>query len=117
MQVFGPGTRGAAVVLDVTNGDILALASSPTFNPNSLHSEVVARRSLSASPSCEAEKNRATQENYAAGSIFKPIVGLACLEAGLNPNATIYNPGYIFVGQQAVWRPRHARHRTISAVR
>jgi penicillin-binding protein 2 len=48
----------------------------------------------------EAEKNRATQENYAAGSIFKPIVGLACLEAGLNPNATIYNPGYIFVGKK-----------------
>ena len=99
LQVFGPGTRGAAVVLNVTNGDILAMASSPTFNPNSF----IPRLSVADSQritELEAEKNRATQENYAAGSIFKPIVALACLEAGLNPNATIYNPGYIFVGNK-----------------
>ncbi len=99
LQVFGPGTRGAVVVMDVRNGDILTMASSPTFNPNSFlpnlsHAE--ARRIAE----LQAEKNRATQENYAAGSVFKPIVGLACLEAGLNPNSTMHNPGYIYVGKK-----------------
>jgi penicillin-binding protein 2 len=99
LHVFGPGTRGAAVVLNVTNGDVLALASSPPFNPNSY----IPRLSQAESDrinELQAEKNRATQENYPAGSIFKPIVGLACLEAGLDPNATIYNPGYIYVGDK-----------------
>ena len=99
LRVFGPGTRGAAVVLDVTDGDILALASSPAFNPNS-YLPRLSRAESDRIEDLQAEKNRATQENYAAGSIFKPIVGLACLEAGLNPNSTIYNPGCIYVGKQ-----------------
>ncbi|HXS69585.1 MAG TPA: penicillin-binding transpeptidase domain-containing protein [Candidatus Polarisedimenticolia bacterium] len=93
--------RGAAVVMDVNTGDVLALASSPPFNPNfyvdrhnfprDYYSRVIQAEG--------AEKNRATQENYAPGSIFKTIVGLACLEAGMDPNATIDNPGYIYVGR------------------
>jgi len=99
LQVFGPATRGAAIVLNVTNGDILALASSPPFNPNS-YTPSLSRAESERIAELEAEKNRATQENYAAGSIFKPIIGLACLEAGLNPNVTLHNPGYIYVGKK-----------------
>jgi penicillin-binding protein 2 len=99
LRVFGPATRGAAVVLDTSNGDILALASSPPFNPNS-YIPRLSRAEADRIADLQAEKNRATQENYAAGSIFKPIVGLACLEAGLNPNSTIYSPGYIYVGKK-----------------
>src|SRR4029077_17905730 len=36
-----------------------------------------------------AEKNLATQENYQPGSIWKPVVAIACLEHGLDPNAEI----------------------------
>ncbi len=99
LHVFGPATRGAAVVLNATNGDILALVSSPPFNPNS-YIPRLSRTDQQHIAALQAEKNRATQENYAAGSIFKPIVGLACLEAGLNPHATLHNPGYILVGKK-----------------
>ena len=85
--------------MDVKNGDILAMASSPAYNPNSYIPRLSAA-DYQRITDLEAEKNRATQENYAAGSIFKPIVGLACLEAGLNPTSTVYNPGYIFVGNK-----------------
>lgn len=95
LQISGPATRGALVVMEVQTGDILAMASSPTIDPN--HSiqgyppgELARRRDEMLAP----EKNRATQENYAPGSIFKTIVGLACLENGLDPNELIYNPGY-----------------------
>jgi penicillin-binding protein 2 len=95
----GP-VRGAAVVMDVNTGDVLALASSPTYDPNFFldrHSfPADYNKKVIADPG--AEKNRATQENYAPGSIFKTIVGLACLEAGMDPKATIDNPGYIYLG-------------------
>jgi len=99
----GP-VRGAVVVMDVHSGDILAMASSPTLNPNSfvagISHEEWARITL-----LQAEKNRATQMNYAPGSIFKTVVGMAALEAGLNPQEEVSVPenpnqpgkGYIVV--------------------
>jgi penicillin-binding protein 2 len=95
LHIFGANTRGALVVMDVHTGDILALASSPTVNPNDsiqgISPEEHARR---LDPRLRPEINRATQENYMPGSIFKTVTGLACLEDGLDPNETINNPGY-----------------------
>jgi len=99
LPVLGPATRGAVVVMDVLDGDILALASAPAFNPNSFIPGV-SRAEYQRITELQAEKNRATHEHYLAGSIFKPIVGLACLEAGLNPNREFNNPGYIHVGKK-----------------
>lgn len=84
LAVFGPATRGAAVVMDVQTGDILAMASSPSFDPN-YFTQGFPRGEWQRITDLQAEKNRATQENYAPGSIFKVVVGLAALEAGLNP--------------------------------
>jgi penicillin-binding protein 2 len=44
-------------------------------------------------PKLRPVRNRATQENYAPGSIFKTIVGLAALDAGVDPNEKVYNSG------------------------
>ncbi len=88
--------RGAAVVMDVRNGDILALVSAPTFDPNLFPSGI---------SSVEWERlnnekyshmfNRATYGAYPPGSILKILTALACLESNvMNPNETIYNPGY-----------------------
>ena len=86
----GADARAAVVVMDVRNGDVLAMASSPTINPlyftgglspEEMQREAARRADMKLRP----EINRATQENYAPGSIFKVIVGLAALEAGLNP--------------------------------
>ena len=100
---LGP-VRGAVVVMDVHSGDILALASSPTLNPNSFISGMT-REEWDRISREQAEKNRATQMNYAPGSIFKTVVAMAALEAGLNPQeeiAVAENPaqpgkGYIVV--------------------
>ncbi len=95
LHIFGANTRGALVVMDVHSGDILAMASSPTVNPNDpiqgISPEESARR---LDPLLRPEINRATQVNYAPGSIFKTVTGLACLEDGLDPNEIVNNPGY-----------------------
>jgi penicillin-binding protein 2 len=80
--------RGAVVVMDVRSGDILALASSPAFNPNAFIPRISSPE-WQRITELQAEKNRATQENYMPGSIFKTIVGLAALEAGWNPGTEI----------------------------
>jgi penicillin-binding protein 2 len=87
----GPGTRGAVVAMDVRNGDILAMASSPAFNPNSFIPSL-SRADSERLSELHAEKNRATQENYMPGSIFKLVVSMAALEAGWNPNEIIDVP-------------------------
>ena len=84
----GPTRRGAVVVMDVHTGDILALVSSPTLDPN-WYVRGVTHQEWDRIVELQAEKNRATKENYMPGSTFKLVVGMAALEAGLNPKEII----------------------------
>jgi penicillin-binding protein 2 len=101
----GPSTKGAVVVMDVRTGDILAMVSAPTFNPNSFVPSITSAEYRKITE-MQAEKNRATHENYMPGSIFKTVVALAALDAGWNPNEIIHsdpnpaqpNRGHIKVG-------------------
>jgi penicillin-binding protein 2 len=99
----GANTRGAVVVMDCRNGDILALVSLPAFNPNQFV-EGMPRDEWQRlnDPKLRPQINRATQENYAPGSIFKVITGIASLENGLNPEQKFYNPGETHVGRRAI---------------
>ena len=74
------GRRGACVVLDPRSGEILALASAPTYDLNS-----VRREDRYGALSADPEKpllNRASGGAYAPGSTFKPVTALAALSLG-----------------------------------
>jgi penicillin-binding protein 2 len=77
----GTNARAAIIVMDVHTGDVLALVSSPEINPDYSANDPARL----ADPRLRPQINRATYENYMPGSIFKPIVALAALENGLNP--------------------------------
>jgi penicillin-binding protein 2 len=94
----GADARAAVVVMDVRTGDVLAMVSSPAINPDFMSNSPAYLNDPKARP----QINRATQQNYAPGSIFKPIIGLAALESGLDPDAIVDNPGYIYVGQRHI---------------
>jgi penicillin-binding protein 2 len=105
----GADVRGAVVVMDVNSGDVLAMVSSPAFDPNDF-AQGISQDKWQKIQDLTAEKNRATYENYAPGSIFKTVVALAALDNGLNP-AEIYrvepNPensakGIIYVGRRRI---------------
>jgi penicillin-binding protein 2 len=88
------GVRGAAVVLDVRNGDVLALASAPAFDPNSYVRRLsTAEMEKLNDPTLRPQLNRAVTGAYPPGSTFKIITGLACLENGLNPDEIFDSPG------------------------
>ena len=91
----------AAVVLDVHGGDVLALASTPSFDPNAFNVGLSGeqwhalinneRRPLN---------NKAVAGQYPPGSTFKVVVALAALEAGVvTPEHTVYCPGYVQLGK------------------
>jgi penicillin-binding protein 2 len=84
LQRAMPQTRGAVVVMDPNNGDILALASSPSFDPNWFIPNIsFAAWHWMNDPVLKPQVNRAMQENYAPGSIFKILTGISALENGL----------------------------------
>jgi penicillin-binding protein 2 len=88
--------RGAVVVMNATNGDLIAMASNPSYDPNDLVQHLAAEKAEYLNdPLLRPQINRAIQENYAPGSIFKIVVGLAGLEAGtLNPSEVYTSKGY-----------------------
>ena len=87
LRIAGYQVEGAVVVMDVHSGDVLALVSSPATDPNNFISGFTpAEYARWTNEVVRMQRNRATQEHYHPGSVFKPIVGLACLEMGLNPN-------------------------------
>lgn len=76
---------GAAVVVDVHTGGILAAASVPGFDLNRYRSDYAALSADAAAPLLD----RVCQGLYAPGSAFKPAVAAAALTAGIDPAATV----------------------------
>ena len=79
---------GAIVVLDPKDGAVLAIASSPTYDPASV-----------GSAEAEALRNRAVSWTYEPGSTMKPITIAAALDKGVITPATSYQDvGYAVIG-------------------
>ena len=76
--------RGAIVIIEPNNGDILALASWPTYDPNAFIPTISAEKfkALQDDPDIPLLP-RAFRSSYPPGSVFKVAVGIAALESGL----------------------------------
>jgi penicillin-binding protein 2 len=105
---------GSVVVIDTTNGDILAMVSMPAFDPNSFtkgisHDEW---NMLSANDHLPL-LNKTLSGLYPAGSTVKPMNALALLEAGVSPDDHIVCTGAYKVGNSAFHCWKHGGHGTI----
>ena len=90
----------ACVVMDVTNGDIIAAVSSPSFDPN-LFVRGISQTDYSGLTENDHRPlaNKVVQGLYPPGSTFKMVTALAALEAGVvTPESTVRCPGFIEVG-------------------
>jgi penicillin-binding protein 2 len=97
------GKEGTIVVLDVHSGAVLAMVSTPAFDPNLFARGIKADewRAL-IKDRLRPLSNRATQGQYPPGSTFKIVMAIAGLEEGLiQPEATIFDPGSYAVGNRA----------------
>ena len=93
--------RGAFVVMNVRDGKLLALGSSPSFDPNVFSKGIKPSvyEALTSKDNGEPLANRAIQGLYPTGSTFKLITATAALEGGLiTPDEPIFDGGRIKVG-------------------
>jgi penicillin-binding protein 2 len=114
------GTESAAaVVMDVTNGDLIAIASSPGFDPN-LFVRGISQKDYSELTENDHRPlaNKSVQGAYPPGSTFKVVTALAALEAGMITAETkVRCPGFIEFGGTKFHCWKRGGHGTVSLER
>lgn len=109
---------GCGVVLDIENGDILAMASTPSFDPNNFSGDdaeeyIEGLRQNFAKPFM----NKVFEGLYPPGSTFKIIVALAALESGaITPQETVFCPGFWEYGDRRYHCWEHEGHGKVNMV-
>ncbi len=98
-DLFGE-RRGALVALDPRNGEVLALVSKPTFDPNLFVEGIDQENWQALNESINKPLlNRALRGAYPPGSTYKPFMALAALETGKRAaNVVVNDPGYFNYG-------------------
>ncbi len=121
---------GAVVAIDVNNGEILAMASYPGYDPSIFLAGPEDKEAQQAirdlndptKSGITSEFNRAIAGRYAPGSTFKPMVGIAALEEGIiTPGTPIYDRGYVYYDGMRFtcmdWRHGQGAHGAITLSR
>ena len=103
-QLKEEGNAGAAVVLEPTTGEVLAISSFPDFDPNLfvLNSDPETLASYVAADSNSPLYNRAVQGSYIPGSTVKPLIAAMALDGG------VVDENYEFTGEiiKKQWTPK-----------
>ena len=81
--------RGAVVALNPKTGEILAMATSPSFDANEVHENYPELANAEDAPLVD----RGTQSLYPPGSVFKVITAAAALEVGVSPEQHFFDSG------------------------
>lgn len=106
----------AAVVMDIHTGGILALCSWPSFDPNQFAMGISTEqyKALLADETSPLS-NKAIAGQYAPGSTFKMMVGLAALEAGVvGPDFRVFCPGHYELGSHRFHCWKKGGHGTVN---
>ena len=115
-QLLQEKRAGAAVVLNVKDGAIRALASVPAYDPNLFVDGISKKnwRALIDNP-LGPMTNKAVSGLYAPGSTFKMATLLAALEAGISPHRQFFCRGYLELGDHRFHCWKEKGHGLVSA--
>ncbi len=87
---FNKAESGSAVLVDVNTGEVLAMANSPSYNPNNFTGTAQ-----------DAMRNRAITDVFEPGSTVKPMVVMTALQRGVvNPNTVLNTVPYRINGHE-----------------
>lgn len=102
--------RIGSVVAMKSNGEILAMVNTPSFDPNYFATDIPTRvwNKLTSDP-FKPLRNKSIQDHFSPGSTFKPLVALAALQDGVITDKTLINaPGRLFFGNR--WYHNHNKN-------
>jgi penicillin-binding protein 2 len=112
-----PGVAGAFVALDPRDGKVLAMGSSPSYDPSVLSRPITEARyeALFGEQAGSPRFNRAIGGQYPTGSTFKPVTALAGLAEHLRtPDTPIFDGGCVTIGEQQRCNARHQAYGTVA---
>jgi len=110
---LGPESA-SAVMIDTRTGGILAMASMPAYDPNSFSDGIShAEWGQLSNDDHLPLTNKVMQGLYPPGSTVKPMVALALLEAGVDPNQTVVCSGRYRLGNSYFHCWRHKGHGSV----
>lgn len=117
---FEDARAGAAIVLDVKSGEVLALASYPTFKPQDFVDGINNEEySLYFENEDRPLYNRAIQGLYPPGSTFKMVTGIAGIESGaITADEMVNDTGVFYLGHKPacwLWNSRRQVHGNVNA--
>ncbi|MEI6642019.1 MAG: penicillin-binding protein 2 [Novosphingobium sp.] len=109
---------GSVVVMDCQTGDVLAMVSMPSFDPNSF-ADGIGRIEwkMLAEDDHVPLRNKVLRGLYPPGSTVKPMVALSFLEAGLDPEASVGCAGGLRVGNRVFHCWNHRGHGTTNMMK
>jgi penicillin-binding protein 2 len=104
----------SAAVLDVITGDVLALGSTPSFDPSAFNRGLTgAEWQILSSDVAHPLTNKTIAGQYPPGSTFKTVTAMAALEGGMEPSHTVFCPGFVTLGSVSFHCWRHQGHGTL----
>ena len=109
----------SCVVMDVTNGDLIAIVSNPSFDPN-LFVRGISQTDYSALTEHDHRPlaNKSVQGAYPPGSTFKMVTALAALASGeIDVNTKVRCPGYLESGGRKFHCWKHGGHGSVDLAR
>lgn len=124
-EAFPNASTAAGIVVDVKNGEVLAMASYPDYDLNLFSTGISSADWNSLSPENPKNPlsprplfNMATMTGVQPGSTYKMATAYAALEEGLNPYEYLYDDGYIEIGGNSFgcwfWNGYHQKHGAVN---
>lgn len=117
---YEDATAGAAVVLEVKTGEVLALASYPSYNPEDFADGINNEEYKKYFENKDKPMfNRAIQGVYPPGSTFKMVTGIAAIESGgITVDENVNDVGIFYLGHKPacwIWNSRRQVHGNVNA--